>query len=157
VKILCPVDFSDASDRAQAKAIEMARALKAELVILHVTIDAPLYGEGTGVVDVRSVYAAQRDWARERLNERVVDAATGGIAARVKLSTGVPFEEILKTAADEKCDMIVMGTHGRSGLDHFLLGSVTERIVRLAPCPVLTVREPPPARPSRPKRGQPAL
>jgi universal stress protein A len=155
MKILCPVDFSEASDRAQAKAIELARALNGELVILHVTIEAPLYGEGTGMIDVRRVYDAQRAWARDRLDERVAAAKTGGVPARARVSPGVPFDEILKAAADEKADMIVMGTHGRSGLDHFLLGSVTERIVRLAPCPVLTVREPAPARrPPRQSKGE---
>ena len=153
MKILCAVDFSEASDRAQAKAIELARALNGELVILHVTIEASLYGEGMGMIDVRRVYDAQRAWARERLDERVAAAKTDGVAARAKLSPGVPFDEILKVAADEKADMIVMGTHGRSGLDHFLLGSVTERVVRLAPCPVLTVREPAPARAPRQRKG----
>jgi nucleotide-binding universal stress UspA family protein len=153
MKIICPVDFSEASDRAQAKAIELARALNGELVVLHVAIEAPLYGEGMGMVDVRRVYEAQRAWASERLDERVATAKTGGVAARAKLSVGVPFEEIVKAAGDEKADMIVMGTRGRSGFDHFLLGSVTERVVRLAPCPVLTVREQAAAGPPRQRKG----
>jgi nucleotide-binding universal stress UspA family protein len=149
MKILCPIDFSEASDRAQAKAIEWARALNGELVFLHVAIEAPLYGEGMGTIDVRRVYEAQRAWARERLDERVIDAAKSGVVARARLSPGVPFDEILEVASDEKVDMIVIGTHGRSGLEHLLLGSVTERVVRLAPCPVLTVREPVPPRPRK--------
>ena len=58
-----------------------------------------------------------------------------------RLQTGVPFEEIVKVADDERADMIVMGTHGRSRLNRVLLGSVAERVIRLAPCPVLTVRQ----------------
>ncbi|MEK7715145.1 MAG: universal stress protein, partial [candidate division NC10 bacterium] len=65
-----------------------------------------------------------------------------GIPVRWALEVGVPFEEIVKAAEKEGADMIVMGTHGRSGLNRLLLGSVAERVIRLAPCPVLTVRQP---------------
>jgi len=140
MRIICPIDFSAASDHAEREALELARALGAEVILLHVSVETPPYAEGT--VDVRKVYEAQRKWATERLGERVQAAAAAGVTARTVLVTGVPFDVIVRAATEEAADMIVMGTHGRTGLNRLLLGSVTERVLRMAPCPVLTVREP---------------
>ena len=90
---------------------------------------------------VRSVYDAQRKWAEETLEARAADLSQSGTKASWRVQVGVPFEEIVKIAEEERADMIVMGTHGRGGLNRMLLGSVAERVIRLAPCPVLTVRE----------------
>ena len=84
---------------------------------------------------------AQRTWAEETLEVRVTDLRQRGIKARWRLQVGVPFEAIVRVAEEEQAGMIVMGTHGRSGLNRVLLGSVAERVIRLAPCPVLTVRQ----------------
>jgi nucleotide-binding universal stress UspA family protein len=153
MKIVCPIDFSAASDHAETEAVDLARALGAEVIFLHVSVETPPYAEG--IVDVRKVYEAQRKWATERLGERVQAAEAAGVRARTVLVAGVPFDAIVRTAAQEAADMIVMGTHGRSGLNRFLLGSVTERVLRLAPCPVLTVRErdttPAPSKPVPPR------
>jgi nucleotide-binding universal stress UspA family protein len=90
---------------------------------------------------VESVYDAQRKWAEATLEARAADLRQSGTKASWRVQVGVPFEEIVKIAGEERADMIVMGTHGRDGLNRVLLGSVAERVIRLAPCPVLTVRE----------------
>lgn len=142
MKILHPTDFSQCAEEAGAHAIRLARALGAELVLLHVLVETPLYGEGlVAMRQVRELYEAQRKWAGETLEARVAEASAAGAATRWKLSVGVPFEEIVRAAREEGADMIVMGTHGRRGLDRLLLGSVATRVMRLADCPVLTVRE----------------
>ena len=82
-----------------------------------------------------------RRLAEDTLEARCGQLRQSGIKARWRLEVGVPFEEIVKAAHEEGADMIVMGTHGRSGLNRLLLGSVAERVVRLALCPVLTVRQ----------------
>jgi nucleotide-binding universal stress UspA family protein len=141
--ILYATDFSESAEPAQAQAIRLARALGTGLVFLHVAVDVPLFGEWPfSMGEVERVYEAQRQWASGMLAERVAAAREQGIEARMMLRTGVPFEEIVKAATEESAEMIVMGTHGRAGLQRFLLGSVAARVVRLAPCPVLTVRPP---------------
>ncbi len=142
MKILHPTDFSECAAQAQAAAVDLADKLAGELVLLQVLVETPLYGESVlNMPRVQSVYDAQRKWAEEALAARVGDLRQRGVKASWRVQIGVPFEEIVKTAEEERADMIVMGTHGRSGLNHALLGSVAERVVRLAPCPVLTVRQ----------------
>jgi nucleotide-binding universal stress UspA family protein len=105
--------------------------------------EAPLYREGPfSTASVREVYRQAREWATSSLEDWVSKARGEGLAARAALRTGVPYEEIVALARDERADLVVIGTRGRSGLDRVLLGSVADRVVRLAPCPVLTVREP---------------
>jgi nucleotide-binding universal stress UspA family protein len=139
-RVLCPTDFSDAAAPAERLAVTMAQALGAELVLLHVASESPLWRESVGTAQVRAVFEAQRKWAADTLAQRC--QAPGGQAASARwiLKVGVPWQEIVRTAADEHVDMIVMGTHGRTGLDRLFLGSVTERVMRTASCPVLTVR-----------------
>jgi nucleotide-binding universal stress UspA family protein len=100
-----------------------------------VASDTPLWRESVATAQVRAVLEAQRKWAADTLAERC-----RAVSARWVLKVGVPWQEIVRAAAEERADMIVMGTHGRTGLERLLLGSVTERVVRGAPCPVLTVR-----------------
>jgi nucleotide-binding universal stress UspA family protein len=139
-RIVCPTDFSDAAAPAERLAAALARSLGAEVVLLHVASESPLWRETLGTAQVRAVFEAQRKWAADALAERAVVLAGEGVGARGLVKVGVAWQEIVRVAADEHADMIVMGTHGRSGLDRLLLGSVTERVVRRAPCPVLTVR-----------------
>jgi nucleotide-binding universal stress UspA family protein len=142
MRILHPTDFSECAEQARAEAVRLARALGAELILLHVAVETPLYVEGLmGMADVRKVFDAQRKWAGETLEARAAETRDAGVAARWRLSVGVPFEEIVKAAEEEGADMIVMGSHGRHGLDRLLLGSVANRVIRMAGCPVLTVRE----------------
>lgn len=141
MKILCATDFSEPGQAAEEHALELARALGAELVYVHVSAETMLYGEAAFAVgDVQRVYDAQRRWAQDTLAARVAAAVKAGVAARSILRVGAPFEQIVGTAAEERADMLVLGTHGRTGLDRLLMGSVAERVVRLSPCPVLTVR-----------------
>jgi nucleotide-binding universal stress UspA family protein len=138
--IICATDFSDSAQAAEARALMLARALAKPLVYLHVAVETPLYSEGLfSMADVQGVYEAQRRWAEDTLKARVAGAAAQGVVSRWVLRVGIAHEQIVQTAEDEKADMIVMGTHGRSGLNRLLMGSVAERVVRSARCPVLTV------------------
>jgi nucleotide-binding universal stress UspA family protein len=142
MKILHPTDFSECAALAQATAVDLAGKLGGEIVLLQVLVETPLYGESVlNMPKVQSVYDAQRKWAEATLETRVGDLRQRGIKASWRAQVGVPFEEIVRVATEERADMIVMGTHGRSGLNRALLGSVAERVIRLAPCPVLTVRQ----------------
>ena len=144
MKILCATDFSEPGQAAETEALALARGLGAELIYVHVAVEAMLYGEApVAMGDVTRVYEAQRRWAEDTLRTRAAGAEARGVTSRWVLRVGVPFEQIVAAAADEKVDMIVIGTHGRSGLNRLLLGSVAERVVRVAPCPVLTVRPKP--------------
>jgi nucleotide-binding universal stress UspA family protein len=139
--IVYATDFSASAEPAEEQAIRLAQVLGDELVFVHVATETPLYGEGAlGMADVRAVYDAQRRWATDVLNSRVAAAREAGVRARFSLRVGVPAKEIIAAADEEKARMIVIGTHGRSGLDRLLLGSVAERVIRRASCPVLTVR-----------------
>jgi nucleotide-binding universal stress UspA family protein len=141
-RIVVPTDFSSCSEEAWAMAQRLAGALGSELVLVHVLVEAPLWGEGPFSMDrVREVFEAARKWAGERLAEWAGQARGKGLTVRLTLRTGAPHEEIVALATDERADLVVIGTHGRGGVNRALLGSVADRVVRLAPCPVLTVRE----------------
>jgi universal stress protein A len=149
-RILIPVDFSKPSLAALDYAITFGQPLGAELVLLHVV--EPFYFSGvngmygvgfdTGAVSAELERAAHRQLARltARLRSRHVPA-------RSLVEIGPAWQVIVQTATKLSADMIIMATHGRTGLSHLLLGSVAERVVRSAPCAVLTVR--PPARSER--------
>ncbi len=140
--ILHPTDFSEGADWARAEAIRLARALGAEIVLLHVFAPNLLFGEGlTAASEIDRIYAAQQRAAGETLEARVVDTRAAGVKARGSLRIGLPFEEIARAAEEYGADLIVMGTHGRGGFQRMLLGSVADRVIRTAPCPVVTVRE----------------
>jgi nucleotide-binding universal stress UspA family protein len=142
-KLLVPVDFSQASDAALDLAISVAKTSGASLTLLHVYgIPAYAFPEGFALApEVLTRIAAGAQEGVERLKALHRDA---GVPITALSSAGVPAEDILARARDQGFDLIVMGTHGRTGLKHVLLGSVAERVVRLAPCPVLTVRGPQP-------------
>jgi len=142
MKILHPTDFSECSTAAQSVAVDLARKLGADLVLVQVLVEAPLYSEGfISRRQVQTVYDAQRKWSEDTLEARAEQLRQSGIKTSWRVQMGAPYEEIVRTAEEEHADMIVIGTHGRSGLNRALLGSVTERVMRLAPCPVLTVRQ----------------
>jgi nucleotide-binding universal stress UspA family protein len=96
------------------------------------------------------VFEAQRKWAEDTLAQRATALAAEGVTARGVVRVGAPWSEIVNLAREEHADMIVMGTQGRTGLDRLLLGSVAERVIRQAPCPVLTVR------PTQERKGGPS-
>jgi nucleotide-binding universal stress UspA family protein len=143
-KVLCPIDFSDTSRLALEYAVDLSLKMGADLTLLHV-YQAPGYAmpEGLGVVMagpeemaavVSGVDDLMKQWKAdaEALGARVVQTAT-------ELG-GTPVE-IVRVATAGGHDLIVMGTHGRTGIGHALLGSTAERVIRHAPCPVLVVRQ----------------
>jgi nucleotide-binding universal stress UspA family protein len=138
-RIVVPVDFSETSERAWALAQQVAGLSDAELVLVHVVPGTPLYSEGP-FMDLTEVYAKRQRWAEGELAGWVEKARANGRRARVVVRAGVPHAEILAAATDELADLVVIGTQGRGGLERALLGSVADRVIRLAPCPVLSVR-----------------
>jgi nucleotide-binding universal stress UspA family protein len=138
--IVCPTDFSESALAARHEAARLARALGAEIVLVHVATEDVQWREGRFSAPLAPVFEAQRKWAADALADQVSALAADGIAARSVVRVGVPWEEILHSASEEDAQMIVMGTLGRTGLERIMLGSVAERVVRRAPCPVLTIR-----------------
>lgn len=142
-RIVVATDFSECAQEAWELARRIAAAPGSALVLTHVLTEVPLYGEGVfNIETARKVRDGARKWAEAALEDWVGKARAAGLSARAALRTGVPHEEIVALARDERADLIVIGTHGRGGINRALLGSVADRVVRLAPCPVLTVREP---------------
>ncbi len=138
-RILCATDFSGTAEAAWEAARELARTHRADLTLVHVFTELPIYPE-VAVLEVQRVWEDQREWVERALAERVTEATARGLAARWVLKTGVAPEAIVETAAEMHADLIVIGTHGRTGLSRLVIGSVAERVVRLAPCPVLTMK-----------------
>jgi nucleotide-binding universal stress UspA family protein len=157
-KILCPVDFSGTSSHATRYAVALAEKFDSELVLLHVEEPSELamanyYGvstSGFGLVSTISteVLAPPRFEATEKVPADDLDKMASELqssrACRITMRRriGKGFLEIILAAKDENVDLIVMGTHGRTGLSHVLMGSTAEKVVRMAPCPVLTVKHP---------------
>jgi universal stress protein A len=142
VKIVHPTDFSVEAEVAEQEAVRLAHRLNAELVLVHVATETPLYGEQVfAMPDVKRIYEVQARWAEERLAERAAALTREGVPTRWRRRVGVVHAEIGTVAREEAADYIVIGTHGRGGLDRVMLGSVAERVVRTAPCPVITVRQ----------------
>jgi nucleotide-binding universal stress UspA family protein len=142
-RIIVPTDFSSCAEEAWRLAQRLAGMSGAELVLTHVLTEAPLFREGPFVMPkVREVFEAARSFADAALEEWAAKARAEGLSARVALRSGVAYQEIVALASDERADLIVIGTHGRGGINRALLGSVADRVIRLAACPVLTVREP---------------
>ncbi len=142
-RIVVPTDFSDCSRAAWTEAQRLARAFGSELILVHVLVEpAPFSGAPFGLGVGREFYDAIRRWADGELQRWIEPAKAAGLAARGEMRTGVAHREIVDLATDERADLIVIGTHGRGGVDRALLGSVADRVLRVAPCPVLAVRAP---------------
>ncbi|MBI1848579.1 MAG: universal stress protein, partial [Candidatus Rokubacteria bacterium] len=109
--------------------------------LLHVAVEAPLYGETPfGMKAVKTIYEGQARWAEDKLAERARRLAGQGVTTGWRRRAGIPHEEIVKAAREEHAGYIVMGTHGRGGVGRFMLGSVADRVIRSAACPVVVVR-----------------
>lgn len=142
-KILLATDFSDYSEVACEYALTLAKSYDAALTVVHV-INEP--------VDLRGFYVPHISF--EQLEKEIETSATTMLATfctnnlkefsnyKTSVVTGIPYEEIIRVATEENSSLIVIGTHGRTGLDHLIFGSTAERVVRSAPCPVLTIRLP---------------
>lgn len=140
-KILVPVDFSDHSARAVEVARELAKAFGAKLVLLHCYQVNPGAVSPYGIVLPEGFDREVREAAARRLEEWRQEASADGLDVEARLSSTFPSMGISDAASEEKVDLVVMGTRGLSGLKHVLLGSVAERTLRTAPCPVLTVKK----------------
>lgn len=136
-KILCPVDFDENSMRALDTAAGLARQNDGTVLLLHVV---PLFIPPTGMPVYVDVYKGQEEVAHEKLQE-VARKHLVGLKYELLANMGDPAGTILKAVKNKGADVVVMATHGRRGFSRFFLGSVTELVVREAPCPVLTVRE----------------
>ena len=143
-RILVPTDFSKFSQNALSYAIALADKFGAELYLLHVVQNL-----GVMIPDMVNVVPPimpsneqMTSAVREALGKVIKDNKLERFKTKPEVRLGTPFYEIIQFAKETDADLIVMGTHGHSGLAHVLLGSVTEKVVRKAPCPVLTVRDP---------------
>ncbi len=141
-RIFHPSDFSRASGAAFTRAVAMAKANRARLLLVHVLAPpVPIAGEGyisSKVYD--DLEASARAYGQKQLSALVAKTRKAGVKAVTLLLDGVAHEQIVRAAKSKNADLIVIGTHGRTGLAKFFLGSVASRVVAAAPCPVLTVR-----------------
>ena len=139
-RVVFPSDFSKASRAAFVKAIETAKSNRAQLTIVHVMSPViPMAGDGyISPSTYESLLHSNRRWAKKQLDALVKRAKSAKARVKGVLLEGVPHEAILR--AGRRADLVVMGTHGRTGVARFFLGSVAGRVVAGATCPVLTVR-----------------
>jgi nucleotide-binding universal stress UspA family protein len=135
--ILVATDFSACSEEAIEFAADFAKRFGADLSIVHI-YEIPSFAAGFGAAEI---IAPMEESARRRLNRILASLPPDRPPARATLRFGMAADGILAEAGDVHADLIVLGTHGRTGLAHAFLGSVAERVVRLSPVPVLTVRE----------------
>jgi len=143
-RILVPTDFSKFSQVAITYAAALTEKFGAELYLLHVVQDLTVFLPEA--VETAPVVALPVDQflaaARTAMERSARDNSLQNLPIHQEIRVGTPFYEIVRFAREVKSDLIVIGTHGHTGLVHVLLGSVTEKVVRKAPCPVLTVRHP---------------
>jgi nucleotide-binding universal stress UspA family protein len=139
-KILVPIDFSDCAKKALRYAIPLAKEHEAAITLLYVVPTNYAIGE-YGAIDYASLEAEMRASGDKQLAQLAVDEVRGQVSTDTLIRTGSPAFEIIDLAKGLPADLIVISTHGHTGLKHVVLGSVAEHVVRRAPCPVLVVRE----------------
>lgn len=148
--IVVPTDLSDYSLRALPYAIGLAERFEARLRILCINEPAvPISDVNWAGIDVHSTDDALLAEARKALDRIVREQVPKGLDVEATVITGNPVDGIIQYAREENADLLVMCTHGRTGLSHVLMGSTAEAVVRRAPCPVLTLRQPMPVAASR--------
>ena len=141
--ILFPTDFSEGSAEALKYAVEFANRYGAKLYVLHVIYDvAKASGFYVPHLSMDAIYKDIQEGAKKELDNFGVNELGGLKNIERIVQTGVPYQEIMNCAVKNKIDMIIIGTHGRTGIDRILFGSTAAQVVRNAPCPVLTVRIP---------------
>ncbi|MDI6767751.1 MAG: universal stress protein [Bacteroidota bacterium] len=140
-RILVPIDFSEHSKNALQFAISFARQFNAEIILVYV-VEPTIYPAdfSFGQVAVPSIENELRERGKVELNQLVETQIAETLPARTIVRRGKPFLEIIKTASEEDVDLIIIATHGHTGVEHLLFGSTAEKVVRKAPCPVLVVR-----------------
>jgi nucleotide-binding universal stress UspA family protein len=143
-KILIPIDFSENSKQALRYANSFGTMFSSELILVYV-IEPVLYPPdfSLGQITVSTPGLQEIDSrAREELSRLAEEERALGLTVKSLVRTGKPFVEIIQCAKDEDVDLIIISSHGHSGMEHILFGSTSEKVVRKAPCPVLTLREP---------------
>lgn len=142
-KILIPVDFSDYSKSALKFAIDFAKIFNAKLYLVYV-IEPMIYPTdfSIGQVAIPAVESDITTRAEEELKDLVKQEVPPELESEIIIKSGKPFIEIIETASEMDCDLIIIATHGHTGVEHLLFGSTAEKVVRKAPCPVLSLREP---------------
>ena len=142
-RIVVPTDFSECSEVAWTLAKRVAGTLGSEVVLAHVFVEPIVYGDASPAADMSwQLFEQGRKWVEDELEKWASAARAEGTTVRTIVRTGSANEEIVNLATDEGAELIIMGTHGRTGLNRMLLGSVADRVIRFALCPVLTVRTP---------------
>ena len=142
-RIMHATDFSPASRAAFTQAVELARVTGAELILAHALSFVPPYLGGEAYMSPSTwdrIEASARSTARRRLDALIGRARKAGVRARALVIVGSPYEQIARAAGSARAEMLVVGTHGRTGLPRLLVGSVAQRILATARCPVLLVR-----------------
>lgn len=138
-RILVPVDFSDSSARALRHAGEKVRNLDGSLIVVYV-VPADYGWSGIGRDQSSELDHSLQRQAANRLRSFADEHIDHNVAATLEVRIGRPADEIIAAAGESKCDLIVLSTRGLTGLDRHLMGSVADRVARLAPCPVLLMR-----------------
>jgi nucleotide-binding universal stress UspA family protein len=139
-KILIPTDGSDNANAAIARGLELAKLLAAEVTVLNVVDLSSFIGYGDGLA-LPNLLPIMKKEGQDIVDQAQQEGASRGVHVETRVETGTPAHKIVEVAKDY--DLIVMGSLGRTGMNHLLLGSVAERVVRHATCPVLVVRMPP--------------
>jgi universal stress protein A len=142
-RLLVPTDFSPTADLAIEYAVDIASRYGASVLLLHVVDDPTVTSTYLDeyFADLPALRNDMRDDGMRRLSELAKRYAKANVDAMGEVAIGRPAPTIVREATTRKTDLIVMGTHGRSGVAHLMLGSVAEKVLRSAPCPVLTVRD----------------
>ena len=141
-KILYPTDFSESSLEALKYAVGFARDFKARLVLMHV-VNEKIFSEGLSLARAAAPEALEQEMVAEadlQLKALIPADERRGLDWEMVILKGMPFLEIIRYAKVNDVDLIVIGTHGRSGMEHIIFGSTAEKVVRKAPCPVLSVK-----------------
>ena len=140
-RIVHATDLSSGSMPALRQAVALARRWRARVILLHVmTPPSPFVAEGIPPASYDELLAHARRAARQRLAAAVARVRRKGVVASAVFAEGLPADEVLRAARRQRADLLVLGTHGRTGFRRALMGSVAERVVSQARCPVLTVR-----------------
>lgn len=142
-KILVPIDFSDYSKGALKYAVNFSKSFNAEMTLIYV-VEPVIYPPdfSMGQIAIPSVNTEWDERAKHELDKLAREEIPSGVTVKTLIKTGKPFIEIIETAGELDIDLIIISTHGRTGVEHILFGSTAEKVVRKAPCPVLTLREP---------------
>lgn len=144
--ILCPVDFSEPSDTALSSAVDLAERYAAEIVLIHAISEfdpapSPSYTLTHQAMDqIPQIMQQMTENTHKAMRALIDNNIAGRIRARYRVEIGDPAASIVRVAKEEPADLIVIPTHGRSGIKGFFFGSVAEKVVRTAPCPVLTMK-----------------